>query len=152
MEDWDMRGRKPSGPEYVDRLAGSVQAKERLKVVLATLAGSCRVQEACRQLGLSEPRFHQLRTQILAAALERLEPRPIGRPPAAAAVWTGEQAAALLEQLADKDVEWHAAQARAEVAAALGQSPPEAVPEKKTRQRPPPRRRRRRQSGKNPNT
>ena len=148
-----MRGRKPSGPEYVDRLAGSAQAKERLKVVLATLAGSCRVQEACRQLGLSEPRFHQLRTQILAAALERLEPRPIGRPAAAAAALTGEQAAALLEQLADKDVELRAAQARVEVAAALGQPPaPEAVPEKKTRQRPPPRRRRRRQPGKSPNT
>jgi hypothetical protein len=151
MEDSDMRGRKPSGPEYVDRLAGSEQAKERLKVVLATLAGSCRVQEACRQLGLSEPRFHQLRTQILAAALERLEPRPIGRPPAAAAALTGEQAAALVEQLADKDVELRAAQARAEVAAALAQPPaPEAVPEQKTRQRPLPRRRR--QPGKSPNT
>jgi hypothetical protein len=46
-----MRGHRPAGPEYVEHLAGSGQARERLKVVLETLAGTCRVQEASRRLG-----------------------------------------------------------------------------------------------------
>ena len=66
-----MRGRRPSGPQYVQQLTGSDQAKKRLRVVLETLSGTCRVQEACRQLNISEPRFHQLRTEALAAAAGR---------------------------------------------------------------------------------
>jgi hypothetical protein len=139
-----MRGRRPSGPEYVERLAGSAQAKERLKVVLQTLAGTCRVQDACRQLGISEPRFHQLRSQMLAAALQGLEPKPIGRP-AQAAPPEQEQRTALSEQLAAKEVELRAAQAREEIALILPRLAPEpATPEKKTRPpRPAPKRRRR---------
>lgn len=142
-----MRGRKPSGPEYVDHLAGSEQAKERLKVVLETLAGTCRVQEACRRLGISEPRFHQLRQQMLTAALERLEPQPAGRKPAAQ---TPEQTRlrALADELLAKDLELRAAQARAEIAVTLPRLAEEpAEPEKKTT--PPPAARRRRRRGKN---
>jgi helix-turn-helix protein len=113
-----MRGRRPTGVDYVDRLAGSDQAKQRLKVVLATLTGQCRVQQACRTLGISEPRFQQLRSQILEAALERLEPRPAGRPPQTPPV-AQQQVAALAEQLAAKEVELRAAQARAEIAVIL---------------------------------
>ena len=137
-----MRGRRPSGPECVERLAGSDRAKERLQVVLETLAGTCRVQEACRRLGVSEPRFHQLRTQVLEAALERLEPRPAGRPPAAAEA-DSERLAALADQLAAKDVELRAAEARVEIALALPGPAPGAAPapEKKTsRGRPAPKR------------
>src|SRR5262252_2687679 len=76
-----MRGRKPSGPAAVERLPGSPLARQRLRVVLETLAGTCRVQEACTQLGLSEQRFDQLRTQVLQAGLDSLEPRPAGRRP-----------------------------------------------------------------------
>jgi hypothetical protein len=75
-----MRGRRPSGPEYVEQLHGSSSAKERAKVVLETIAGTCRVQEACQRLGISEPRFEQLRTRMLQAAVDRLEPRAAGRP------------------------------------------------------------------------
>ena len=64
-----MRGRRPAGAEYVDRLEGSTVAKERLKVVLKTLAGELRVQEACEQLGVCAQRFHQLREEALAAAV-----------------------------------------------------------------------------------
>jgi len=113
-----MRGRLPSGPEYVEHLPGSEQAKERLKVVLETLSGKCRVLEACRRLGISEPRFHQLRTEALAAALAGIEPKPSGRKPAARTV-EQEQLVQLQEQLARKDVELRAAQARAEIAVAL---------------------------------
>jgi transposase-like protein len=75
-----MRGRRPSGPEYVARLNGSDLAKQRAQVVLETLSGVCRVVEACHRLDVSEPRFEQLRTEMLQAGVDRLEPRPAGRP------------------------------------------------------------------------
>jgi hypothetical protein len=129
----------------VERLAGSDRAKERLQVVLETLAGTCRVQEACRRLGVSEPRFHQLRTQVLEAALERLEPRPAGRPAQSASA-DAERLAALADRVAAQDMELRAAEARVEIALALpgpAQAAPESAPapEKKTsRGRPAPKR------------
>src|SRR6516164_5449602 len=77
-----MRGRRPVGPEYADKLEGSDTAKERVKVILATMAGTCRLKEACERLGISEQRFHQLREEMMAAAVKALEP---GHAPAAAA-------------------------------------------------------------------
>ena len=126
-----MRGRRPSGPECVERLAGSDQAKERLQVILQTLAGTCRVREACRRLGISEPRFQQLRAQVLEAALERLEPRPAGRPPQLDEADEGRRAA-LADRLAAKEVELRAAEARVEIALALPGAAPRAAPGKKT--------------------
>ena len=76
-----MRGRKPSGPAAVQRLPASPQAKERLRVILETLAGTCRIRQACARLQVSAQRFDQLRTQVLQAGLDCLEPRPLGRPP-----------------------------------------------------------------------
>src|SRR5690349_22677948 len=110
-----MRGRFPAGPDYVDKLEGSASAKERLKIVLETIAGTCRVQEACERLGICEQRFHQLRHEALAAALTGLEPGSPGRPaqmPSAAE----QQVRALQEQLAAKELELRAAQARVEIA------------------------------------
>lgn len=137
-----MRGRYPSGPEYVEHLSGSASAKARLRVVLETLAGQCRVVEACARLGLSEPRFHQLRAELLQAALERLEPRPSGRPPAprppAAEV-------ELQSRVAELKVELQAAQVREELALILPRVGTDAggTPKKVARRRP---RRRRRPS------
>ena len=80
-----MRGRRPAGPDYVAKLRGPEEAKRRLEVVLRTLAGECRVAEACQALGVSESRFHELRHEALQAALDGLAPRPPGRRPAPAA-------------------------------------------------------------------
>src|SRR5262245_44976243 len=77
-----MRGRLPAGPEYVEKLQGSAEAKRRLGLILRTLAGTCRVQEACEQLDISEARFHQLRHEALQAALDGLTLHPAGRPAA----------------------------------------------------------------------
>jgi hypothetical protein len=77
-----MRGRLPAGPEYVEKLQGPDEAKRRLGVILRTLAGACRVQEACAELGVSEARFHQLRQEALQAAPDGLAPRAAGRPAA----------------------------------------------------------------------
>jgi hypothetical protein len=130
-----MRGRRPAGPEYVANLAGSTQAKERLQVILETVAGRLRVQDACRLLGISEPRFHQLRSQALEAGLASLEPRPAGRP-ARLVTADQEQVRDLQAQVADLEVDLQAAQIRTEVALALPQVvQPAAAPEKKTRQR-----------------
>ncbi len=121
-----MRGRLPSGPEYVEHLEGSTIAKQRVKVILETMAGTCRVQEACQRLGISEPRFEQLRILILQAALERLEPRPAGRP-AHTLTHADERIGALEAQLADMKTKLQVSQARTEIALALPnalQNPP----------------------------
>ena len=71
-----MRGRWPSGLEYIDKLEGTVESKERLKAVLETLHGQARLLEACAQLQIGETRFHQLRETALQGALTALEARP----------------------------------------------------------------------------
>ena len=73
-------GRKPAGPQIADRLEGSPAAKQRLEVILETIAGQLTVPQACQQLGVGESRFHALRNQTLQTTLEALEPRPLGRP------------------------------------------------------------------------
>jgi hypothetical protein len=110
-----MRGRRPVGPEYADKLQGSDTAKERVKVILETMAGRCRLKEACERLGISEQRFHQLREEMMAAAVKALEPGHAGRP-AQTLTPTEEQLVALEQQLADREVELRAAKARAEIA------------------------------------
>jgi hypothetical protein len=113
-----MRGRLPSGPEYVEQLEGSAIAKQRVQVILETMAGTCRVQEACQRLGISEPRFEQLRIQILQAALERLEPRFAGRP-ARTTTPADERIGALEAQIAELRMKLQVSQASTEIALAL---------------------------------
>ena len=130
-----MRGRHPSGPEFVDKLSGDAAAKERLRVVLETLAGTCRVQEACARLGLSEQRFDQLRTQVLQAGLDSLEPRPAGRRPRAT---PDADIAALQAQVTELEIELRASRVREEIALALPAVTVEPVaPAKKARRRRP---------------
>ena len=76
-----MRGRRPAGPGFVDKLAGEEAAKERLKIVLETIAGQRRVTDACAALGLSEQRFDELRLEALQAAVAALTPKTPGRKP-----------------------------------------------------------------------
>jgi hypothetical protein len=133
MEAMKMRGRKPAGVEYVQNLEGSDEAKRRLQVVLETMTGQLRVQEACRLLAISETRFHQLRLELLQAALERLERKPAGRPRATPAV---AEVSVLQEQLAEMTKELEASRVREEVALILpGSSQAETDPQKKTPER-----------------
>jgi hypothetical protein len=74
-------GRKPAGPQIIERLEGSPVAKQRLKVILETIAGRLTIPDACQQVGIGESRFHELRNQTLQATLKTLEPRSLGRPP-----------------------------------------------------------------------
>ena len=57
-----------------------MRAKERLRIVLETVAGQRRVEDACRLLGIGKTRFHALRRQVLQSALDGMEPGVAGRP------------------------------------------------------------------------
>jgi hypothetical protein len=74
-------GRKPAGSKLVDGLNGSHYAKERLRQIIRTLSGEATIEEACQELQISRTRFYDLRQSVLGDMLERLEPRPAGRPP-----------------------------------------------------------------------
>jgi transposase-like protein len=113
-----MRGRHPSGPEYVDQLQGSALAKERLRIVLQTLAGEYRVQEACQLLGICEQRFDQLRRQALQAAVHGLESKPSGRPRHEESVGP-DDVIALRQRLAELEAELQASRVREEIALVL---------------------------------
>jgi hypothetical protein len=91
-----MRGRQPSGPEFVDRLQGEEGTKQRLRVILQTLSGQLGFQEAATLLGITPQRLHVLRQQALQAAVTALAPQPAGRPRQAAAADPAQLA--LLEQ------------------------------------------------------
>jgi hypothetical protein len=75
-----MAGRKPDGPNLADRLDGPDESKRRLKVILETISGQRTIADAAAEIGVGEARFHELRNQVLQAALAALEPRPAGRP------------------------------------------------------------------------
>jgi hypothetical protein len=113
-----MRGRHPSGPAFVQKLEGSERAKERLQVLLETMAGTCRTSEACERLGISEQRFDQIRIEALQAAVTGLEPGLVGRPahtPHPAEV----EVERLKKRLAELEAERDAALIRAELAVTL---------------------------------
>ena len=113
-----MRGRWPQGPEYVDKLAGSAETKERLKAILDTLYGQARLLEACQQLGIAETRFHQLREIALQSALTAIEPRPAGRPSRLSSS-AAEQIRALQVRVQELEQALHEAQVREEIALVL---------------------------------
>jgi len=73
-------GRPPKGAELVERIEGSEEAKQRLKLVLETMQGKRTVVDAAQLLGISEARFHVIREKALAGAVSKLEPGLRGRP------------------------------------------------------------------------
>jgi hypothetical protein len=133
----------------VTQVSGSAPAKERAEVILQTLAGTCRMEEACRRLGVGKTRFHQLRQELLQAAVASQEPRPIGRPPRADLPVPAAEVAVLEQRVVELEVAARTAQLHEEIALILprvGRAKEETAAvgsEKKTRPRP---RRRRRPS------
>lgn len=108
------RGRPSMGPDVVNHLEGSPEAKARLKAILETMAGKKTVEEVCEELGISESRFFQLRDRTMADALGSLEPRPMGRP-AEKPLEAGEEAK-LREENGRLRMELEAARIREELA------------------------------------
>jgi len=113
-----MAGRKPTGPPLVHHLDGSERAKERLEVILETVAGSITIREACDRLGIEEAMFFRLRTQALQAGLARLVQRPMGRPPRPRSP-DEERVAQLEKELHEQELEQKALQTRLEIAQAM---------------------------------
>lgn len=119
-------GRKPlSIAEQVDRLAGSPVAKERLRVILANLAGQISVAEACAELGIEESWFFDLKHASLVRFVETLEPGTPGRRPAAAKSPESQRIAELEERLKHLELALAGSQLREELARA-GLSRPKA--------------------------
>jgi transposase len=112
------QGRKPLGPALVQHLPGSSRAKERLKVILQTIAGTLTVGEACDRLGIGEAMFHRLRAGVLQAGLTSLEPRPLGRPPRIVST-EHEHMTEMQQRLDDLQSELHVAEVRQEIARVL---------------------------------
>jgi hypothetical protein len=132
MEERSMRGRHPAGPEYVHKLQASDETKQRLIAILETLSEQSRVLEACERLGISEARFHELRQEALQGALDRMEPRPAGRPRRCDEA-SGQRIQELEQRVQQLEIEVRAAQVRAEINLALPLHERSAAePEKKT--------------------
>jgi len=114
------RGRRPAGPELVAQLRGSEPAKQRLRVILETLAGRRGLAEACVLLEIGGRQFHSLRLRLLQAALDSLEPRPAGRPPVRQTMESDPNGVAILEAENRRlRLELQAAQIREEIALAV---------------------------------
>jgi hypothetical protein len=142
-----MAGRKPIGPPLVHHLDGSEGAKERLEVILETVAGKTTIREACDRLGIEEAMFFRLRTHALQAGLSRLEPRPAGRPRRYPS--PEEQRIAELErELQESKLQQRAIEARVTIAQAMPQlvdeTPKKTAQQEHQGKQPPKRRQRRR--------
>jgi len=112
------RGRPPKSSALVEGLDGSEHARERLRLILDSLAGKVSVEDACRRLDISEARFHEMRNAVLQAALHRLEPGLMGRPPAPAEA-DGSEVVSLREEVRHLKKALVASQLREELAIAM---------------------------------
>ena len=74
------RGRPIIGVDLIERLDGPRAMRRRVRIVLATIAGSLTIAQACAELGVGRTQFHKLRWRVLESAVEGLRPRPAGRP------------------------------------------------------------------------
>jgi hypothetical protein len=113
-----MRGRPAIGPEIAEKLEGSEQARERLRVVLETIAGRKPVQDACQELGICEQLFERIRARAMQAAARSLELKSAGRPRKIRSAAEG-QIAGLQKRIAELEALLQAAEVRAELADAL---------------------------------
>ena len=72
-------GRPNKGVHHVDDLAGDEVTKNRLRVILETIAEQKSVKEACEELGIERVHFHELRKKALQAGIAALTPKRPGR-------------------------------------------------------------------------
>jgi hypothetical protein len=115
-----MRGRRPSGPEYLDKLDGVAEDKERVKAIIGTMYGQLRWLEACDQLDVSESRLHQLREDALQGALDGVRRGVAGRP-SRKSQSDAERIRELEQRVQELELAVQEAQVREEVALILSQ-------------------------------
>lgn len=121
-------GRKPSGPRIVESLEAPEDQKKKLSLILETVAGTTTIESASSQLNISATYFYELRARALQAALNGLEPRPLGRPRTASDAPLPE-VHALEQQVNRLEVELEASRIREEIALVM---PQVLAPKKKT--------------------
>lgn len=114
----ERRGRPPLGAEHAQSLDASELAKDRLEIILQTIAGELSVDEACAELGIGPAQFHRLRKRALSGAAEALEPKPAGRRPRTRDA-RDERIEALEAELAEANDELEIARIREELALIL---------------------------------
>lgn len=112
------RGRPPLGPRLARNVGASGLAKERLEVILETIAGERTIAEACAELGIQETQFHDLRTRALSGAASSLEMGQSGRPRLEVSA-EETQIATMEAELRELRLELRAAQVREEIAAVM---------------------------------
>lgn len=112
------RGRKPSGAKLLDKFTASPHAQARMRVILETLSGAKTIADACAALGLREAMFHRIRDHALAAGLEALEAKPMGRPRTVTSAEPS-RLAALEQEQKDLKMALHTAEVRAEIAQSM---------------------------------
>ena len=128
--------RPTSGVKMLDPLPGSPEAKARLAAIIATISGEKSIPDVCRELGLGEARFHELRKEFLSGALGLLERQTAGRKASSADV--PPELARLRDENERLCLELEAAQIRAEIAAVMPhvlKSPASAGGDKKKRRK-----------------
>ena len=112
------RGRKPSGTKLLDKFRASPRSQARMCAILETLSGQKTIAEASAEVGLAEAMFHRIRDQMLAAGLQALEAKPIGRPRTATSA-SPSRVAALEQEQKDLKIALHTAEVRAEIAQSM---------------------------------
>ena len=111
------QGRPTKGSDIVTKFNASLDAAERVRLVLETLAGKTSVKDAAAELAVSESRFHQIRDELLQGMLAAAEPRPAGRPKKAPE--EPPEVTDLKKKLADTKLELHQVRIRELIAAAF---------------------------------
>ena len=66
--------RPVKGPELVEKLTGTEEAKERLKTIIKTVSGQLTIAEACQELGVGRSRFFELRDERVVLSADYLPP------------------------------------------------------------------------------
>lgn len=137
--------RPPKGPALADRLEGPDEAKHRLKVILETISGERTIADAAAAIGVGAARFHELRNQVLQAALAALEPKPAGRPRSEPDAGADPKLVELEAQVRELTLEMKASHVREQIALTMPHllkripgesSPDEIAPQKKVSAKP----------------
>ena len=112
------RGRKPSGTKLLKKFHATDHAQSRMRAILQTMSGQKTIAEACEELDIGEAMFHRMRDRALAAGLQALEAKPMGRPRTATTA-EASRVAELEQQQKDLKMAVHAAELRAEIAGSM---------------------------------
>ena len=111
-------GRKPTGAKLLDKFTASAHAQARMRAIMETLSGAKTIPEVCAELEIGEAMFHRIRAEAMQAALEALEPKPMGRPRTATGVESSANAA-LEQENEDLKIALRTAEVRAEISQSM---------------------------------